>query len=147
MIGKYRRNDPRLKDKGLFKVWSLTLEPYRPEDVMRAVVEHFRESKHFPDPTDIAQRCPMLRQIREDGRERTQTVWPNNGYDSPEAYVEQLRDMAEMGRLMAFDYSAAGLPHPAKARVLGWSMRVWNEKCREAMEKEGGGQDEKITAV
>ena len=58
LLAIYRPNDPHLKDRALRAVWTLTLRPYAVDDVREAVASYFREQKYWPDPTDIAKRCP-----------------------------------------------------------------------------------------
>jgi len=62
LLALYRPGDRHLEDKQLRALWQLTLEPYPPEDVKQAVAAYFRESKFWPDVTDIAIRCPKPEQ-------------------------------------------------------------------------------------
>ncbi len=53
----YFPNSHKPKDKKLKNAWALVLEPYTPEDVRTALVEHLRTSTFFPDPQTIAVKC------------------------------------------------------------------------------------------
>ena len=58
LMGCYRKDDPRLRDKTLLLAWYLALAPYPLADVRQAVAEHFRTSNFWPDVCDLVKRCP-----------------------------------------------------------------------------------------
>lgn len=129
LLAIYRPGDRHLEEKRLRAAWLLVLEPYDPADVKLAVGAYFRASKYWPDPSDIAMRCPKP----------TAAAAPERKSDTGFSPAEitrcsaQVAEMLELGELMALDYAAAGLPHPAKAKSMGWSCRMWMDRCREAM--------------
>lgn len=58
LIGTFRRNDPKARDKELLAAWYEVLRVYSFSDVKRAVVEHFRTSGFWPDVSELTARCP-----------------------------------------------------------------------------------------
>lgn len=129
LLAIYRPGDRHLEDKTLKAAWLLVLEPYAPADVKAAVGAYFRESKYWPDPSDIAMRCP--RPLEAAAPERKDVT----SFSAAEIARcgAQMDEMLELGELMALDYESAGVPHPAKARGMGWTCRMWMDRCREAM--------------
>ena len=97
LLSIYRPNDPHAQDKTLRSAWALVLEPYFVEDVRVAVAEYFRESKFWPDVTDIAVRCPK----QETERQPERWEWPGwqaNGYRDEADYREQMNEILEKAR-------------------------------------------------
>ena len=97
LLSIYRPNDPHAQDKTLRSAWALVLEPYAPEDVRVAVAEYFRESKYWPDVTDIASRCPQPKEAPEP--ERWQWPgWQANGYRNEADYREKMNKILDEAR-------------------------------------------------
>lgn len=97
LLSIYRPNDPHAQDKTLRSAWALVLEPYAPEDVRVAVAEYFRESKYWPDVTDIASRCPQPTAPPEP--ERWQWPgWQANGYRDEADYRKQMNEILDRMR-------------------------------------------------
>ena len=127
LLGKYRKNDPRLLDKDLLKAWYMALKLYEKSEVEEAIASHFRESGFWPDVNEIASRCPSS--AKEGGRAGIFSA------AQIEKYSVEMDELREMGRLMDADYEAVGIPAPARAKKLGWSVGAWNERCRVALER------------
>lgn len=100
----FRPNDRRLKDKRLKSAWMAVLEPYKPEDVKTAVIEHFRTSSYWPDVSDISMRCPQP-------LKRTSEYTPS----STEREAGNLLDRA--ARLWRSSLIALGLGRPADGQT------------------------------
>lgn len=123
----FRPGDKHLKNPQLLSAWALVLEPYRPEDVRKAVAQYFRTSHFWPDVTEIARLCP---QPEEPGPSQEQIGrWSQAERNRATEWMDAA---LEMGALMQRDYIAAGIPHPRQARRMGWSIGEWNRRCREA---------------
>lgn len=129
LLAIYRPKDRHLSDKTLKSAWLLVLEPYKPADVKQAVGAYFRESGYWPDVSDIATRCPKA--VAEITPERGNST--NFSMREIAGIKAQIDEMLELGELMSTDYESAGLPHPAKARRMGWSCQTWMDCCREAV--------------
>lgn len=59
LLSKYFQNHPKLKDPAQVTAYHEILEPYEPADVKAAVLRCLREKRYFPDPQEIASRCPV----------------------------------------------------------------------------------------
>lgn len=119
LLGIYRPNDPRLDDKTLKAAWLLVLEPYNPADVKSAVAAYFRGSKYWPDPSDIATRCPPPPEeaVRQEQSAPTGRADP------------RVREWWEDFRA---GLRAAGLPTASEARAQGLSAAEWGKLLEEA---------------
>lgn len=129
LLAIYRPKDRHLSDKTLKSAWLLVLEPFKPADVKQAVAAYFRGNKYWPDVSDISTRCPKAVEEAPPVRER------NTGFSAQQVanINAQMDELLELGELMSLDYAAAGLPHPAEARKMGWSVADWNRCVREAL--------------
>lgn len=97
LLAIYRPNDPHAEDNTLRSAWALVLEPYAPDDVRAAVAAYFRESKYWPDVTDIASRCPQPKASPEP--ERWQWPgWQAYGYRDEADYIQKIQEMLEKSR-------------------------------------------------
>lgn len=126
LLAIYRPGDRHLQDSTLRSAWALVLAPYSPESVREAVGAYFRESKFWPDVTDLAQRCPAIQRPLED-RGHSKGLERDQG---------GLGELAALGDWMEKDYPRWGVPHPNVARGEGWSPQEWVAACRRAQETE-----------
>ena len=131
LLAIYRPGDKRLEDKTLKAAWLLVLEPFSPAEVKTAVGAYFRESKYFPDVSDIALLCPKAPPVLQAAEVGRWQGWEANGYQGAEDYQAKMGELITLGRLMDLDYISAGVPHPSEARKLGWTAGDWIERCRE----------------
>lgn len=122
LLAVFRPRDPHLRDKTLRAAWAMVLEPYGRDDVRKAVAEYFRESKYWPDVTDIARRCPKpagaadpedhleaMRRAKPSPEQRSREEAMHAGYRSYRAALE-----------------AAGLPSLSQARAQGMRCADWD---------------------
>ena len=58
LLSKHFANHPKLRDPEQVTLYHEVLEPYAPADVKAAVLQCLREKTFFPDPSEIAARCP-----------------------------------------------------------------------------------------
>ena len=111
LLALYRPGDKHLANKQLRALWQLTLAPYSPADVREAVADFFRESKFWPDVTDIAVRCPKLEkpEERKTNRDFDQRAWElyRPTRERWERLVKQRREAGLPGTIR--DAAAAGL--------------------------------------
>lgn len=127
-LALFRPGDRRVENQELKAVWALVLEPYDRDEVRAAVVAHFRESKYWPDVTDITRRCtapatpppPVKREPRYQPGEAERIAG------------EQLRAMVEDYHRRLHD---AGLKTLEEARREGMTCGEWWETaCHIQME-------------
>lgn len=60
LLRVFRPNDQHLEQKYLRSAWLLALKPYNRDDVRDSIGAWFRQSKYWPEPSEIAALCPPL---------------------------------------------------------------------------------------
>lgn len=96
ILAAYRKNDPNLWDKGTKAAWLLSLKPYKKADVKEAIGAWFRQSKYWPEPSEIAALCPPLPEENPRGTAR-RSCPPDSVQDDlarMERYLQKLREEA-----------------------------------------------------
>ena len=88
LLSKYFQGHPRLLDPAQRTAYHEILEPYRPADVKAAVLRCLREKRYFPDPQEIASRCPAPAACAFPG-------WPAYGYRDEADYTRQMQSILE----------------------------------------------------
>lgn len=122
LLAIFRPNDPHLRDKTLRAAWALVLEPYGRDDVRKAVAEYFRESKYWPDVTDIARRCP-----KPAGAADPEDHLEAMRYRQPTAGERQrTAEMVRGWRAYRAALEAAGLPSLSQAQAQGMRCADWD---------------------
>lgn len=56
----YFKGHPGLSGNSVRSAWLAVLEPYKREDVKRALMDYLRTSENLPRPQEIAVRCPPV---------------------------------------------------------------------------------------
>lgn len=113
LLAIFRPNDPHLKQQNLRSAWFLVLAPYEKDDVRQAVGDWFRQSKYWPEPSEIASLCPPL---PEKGRKETQMGAMDPGWYGRH---EQWKKLVALRR-------EAGIPATIRdAQDAGMTDREW----------------------
>lgn len=113
-LSKFRVGDPKSKDDELRAAWWSALGRYEARDVKRAIVEHYRASKYWPDIPEIMARLPKLPPQRD-----------MRGYQ-PDKTIAELRDIYFAEIVPA--RRAAGIPVGfAEARRAGLSAEEYDD--------------------
>ncbi len=123
LLALYRPGDRHLEDRQHRSLWQFTLEPYAPEDVKQAVGAYFRESKFWPDPTDITIRCPKP--------EQTSAKLASSDFDCHD--WELSRPLVDRWDRLVKCRREAGLPGTIREAIsAGISWQEWMDTLEEA---------------
>lgn len=101
----------RSRDDVTLSIWETVLKPWSYPEVRDAVIKRARESRHFPDPSEIAEFLPA----KEDKKCLDDRDGSKELFEKSEAYAEEIRAK----------YHAAGLPTAAEAKKMGINFEGW----------------------
>lgn len=128
LLGKCRQGDEHLKDTDLKLAWELILEPYKYEDVKRAVVAHFRESKFWPDVGEITRFLPPL----PEGERPTVTT--EDTLEAERKARRIRRNLAKLNWDIASGLYQAAPDRVAKAKDwLSWFQKEYPNEAKEVL--------------
>lgn len=123
LLELYYSGHPGLAVKNIRTAWLAVLEPYRREDVRRAVTEYLRSHATFPRPQEIAVLCPHLSPAA--AKRNTGADWPMDAEAMEAQKSLILRARAELERLIPLR-RAAGIPATEDERkAAGMPFSTW----------------------
>lgn len=101
----------RSRDNVTLSIWATVLKPWSYPEVRDAVIKRARESRHFPDPSEIAEFLPA----KEDKKCFNDHDVNKELFEKSEAYADEVRKK----------YHDAGLPTAAEAKRMGINFGAW----------------------